>query len=218
MTSRAVIGLVIASCAWAAPVAAQPNPGVAITPFVGLTVPHRDLLLRPGQTAGTDQERQTLFGLIGARVTVGLPAKFQLEGDVGYGSSGLQVSTLSAPSGTDASVLMLSGRIGYRFKSVLEPFWFTAHLGVASVKRSFSERNNQPQSIADQTSVGAVAGGSFVFRMSARAALVVGIEEYIYNASFDVPASGSQPAGTTQSLTQNDLRVTIGVRVPLIGF
>lgn len=216
MIKRAALAAAVAVLS-SADIAGAQTRGVAITPFVGLGFPGRDLLLRPGGLAGRDQEKQSLMAVVGGRIAIGLPGKLQLEGDIGYGSSGLKVTSLSAPSGTDASVLTLSGRLGYRFKSPLDPFWLTVHAGVASVRRSFSERSGQPQTVADETSVGPVIGGSLAFRMTSRTAFIVGIEEFIYNASFDVAAAGNQPAGRSPSLTQNDLRITLGVRIPLLG-
>ena len=71
--------------------------------------------------------------------------------------------------------------------------------------------------VTDKTSVGAQLGAEFNFRASRRAAVVIGLDDFLYNASFAVAATGSQGAGITQSLTQNDFRVTLGFRVAVAG-
>ena len=197
--------------------AAAQKTGVAVTPFFGLTLPGKALLLRPGLNAATDAEKQALLGVIGGRITIGLTEKFEIEGEVGYGSSGLKVASLSAPSGTDASVLTLSGLLVYRTKPAIEPFSLALHGGLAAVHRAFSERSGTITAVTDKTNVGAQLGAEFNFRASRRAAVVIGLDDFLYNASFAVAATGSQPKGITQSLTQNDLRVTLGFRVAVAG-
>lgn len=196
---------------------AQGKSGVAVTPFLGLTVPGRDLLLRPGLAAGRDQEKQGLIGVFGGRLSIGLTEQLEVEADVAYGSSGLKLSTLSSPSGTDAAVLAMSGRLAFRLKPTIEPFWLTLNGGVAAISRTFSGRSGQPAGIHDATNVGAVIGTTLGFRLGSRSAFVVGIDDFIYNASFDVDAAGTAPAGKTQSLTQNDIRLSLGLRFAVAG-
>jgi len=201
----------------AIPAFAQAKPGVAISPFFGVTIPMQDLLLRPGLVAGVDQEKQSVLGVVGGRISVGLSPRIELEAELGYGTSGLKISTLSSPSGTDVKLLTMSGRIAYRVKPVIEPFWLTVQAGVGAVNRKFSENSGLPSAIGNKTNVGGVIGTTLGFRATDRLAVVIGVDAFVYNASFDVAATGSQPAGTTQSLTQTDLRLSLGVRVPLLG-
>lgn len=198
-------------------VAVGQRAGLAVTPYLGLTWPGKTLLLRPGLNAATDAEKQAVYGLIGGRVGIGLTPSLELQGDLGYGSSGLKIASLSAPSGTNASVLTLSAELAYRTKPPVEPLSVTLHGGVGAVRRSFSEKSGTPTAISNATNVGATLGIGFNFRSSRRTAVVLGIDDFIYNAAFKVAATGSQPAGTTQSLTQNDVRVSMGVRVALSG-
>ncbi len=217
MNGRVLLFLLAGALGLPAATAAQGKAGVAVTPYFGLALPGRDLLLRPGQTAGRDQEKQGVLGVFGGRVSVGLTGPLEVEGDVAWGSSGLKISTLSAPSGTDADIRTMTGRLAYRLKPTIDPFWLSISGGVASIKRTFSGRSGQPSGIKDATHVGAVIGTTLGFRLGSRAALVIGIDDFIYNASFDVAAAGSAPAGTTQSLTQNDIRITLGVRLAVVG-
>lgn len=194
----------------------QSTISIAVTPYLGLMSPGRDLLLRPGLDATRDPESQALLGVIGGRLTIGLTDNFAVEGDVGFGKSGLKVSSLSAPSGTDAKVTQISGRLVYRTKRTTEPSWFAFHAGVASVGRSFTENSGIASRIKDGSSVGGVLGATLGVRMTARTALAITAEDYLYNASFDVAGNGGA-IQRSQSLTQNDIKVTIGVRVPLVG-
>ena len=190
---------------------------VAVTPYFGLAIPGRDLLLRPGLNVERDPESQALYGVVGGRLTIGLTNKFAIEGDIGFGKSGLKVSSLSAPSGTDAKVTMISGRLVYRMKPTTEPSWFAFHAGVASVRHSFTENSGVVSNLKDGSGVGGVFGATLGFRMTERTAFTITAEDYLYNASFDVAGTTGGAIQRSQSLTQNDLRVTLGVRVPLVG-
>lgn len=198
-------------------VAVGQRAGVAVTPFLGLVWPGKQLMLRPGLNAATDAEKQAVFGVIGGRLGVGLTESLELQGDLGYGSSGLKIASLSAPSGTNASVLSMSAELAYRTKPPIEPLSVTLHGGVGAVHRSFSEKSGTPTALSSATNVGAIIGVGFNFRASRRTAVVLGVDDFVYNASFKVAATGSQAAGTTKSLTQNDVRVTMGLRVTLAG-
>ncbi len=189
---------------------------VAVTPFFGLANPMRDLLLRPGLDALRDPESQALYGTVGARVTVDVSKRFAVEADIGLGKSGLKVSSLSAPSGTNVKVSTLSGRLVYRLRPTNEAAWFAAHAGVASVRRTFSENSGVPSRISDGSNVGGVLGATLGFRLADRAALTITADDFLYNAGFDVLRSGGTKTRSL-SLTQNDLRVTLGVRFVLVG-
>ncbi|MGE3617334.1 MAG: hypothetical protein AB7L66_15795 [Gemmatimonadales bacterium] len=218
MARRMRVVVLVSLLAWPGIASAQAKAGFSITPFLGAADPGRDLLLRPGLQAGLDQEKQAIYGLVGARIGFGLTPLIELEADIASGKSGLKVSTLAAPSGTDASVLTMTGRVSFRLKQPIEPMWITVNGGVAALKRSFSQRTPGVQTaISDKTSAGAVFGSVVGFRMSRRASLTIGADVFLYNASFHVAATGTQPAGETQALTQRDIRVTMGVRIPLTG-
>ena len=47
--------------------------------------------------------------------------------------------------------------------------------------------------------------------------MIVGFDSFVYNAGFDVAANESQPAGKSPSLTQVDIRISLGIRVPIVG-
>jgi hypothetical protein len=216
MTRR--IGPILVAMSMMGPAAAAAQKtGVAITPFIGATLFNRDLLLRPGLDPATQAERQSLVAIIGARLNIGLSPKIELQGDLSYGSSGLKITSLSAPVGTDASVMAMAGQVVYRLKPSVEPFSLAIHGGVGAVKRSFSEKNGTPATIADKTSVGAMLGATLNFRATSRTAVTIGIDDFVYNASFVMAAAGNQPGGTTQSLTQNDLRISLGLRIAVAG-
>ena len=212
-----VVAVALASGPSALPAQRQSPVSIAVTPYFGLVSPGRDLLLRPGLNVERDPESQALLGVIGGRVTIGVTEKFAIEGDVGLGKSGLKVSSLSAPSGTDAKVTTISGRLVYRLKPTTEPSWIAFHAGVASVSRSFTENSGRPSNLKDGTGVGGVLGAAIGFRMARRTALTITAEDYLYNASFDVAATTGGATQRSQSLIQNDLRVTLGVRVALVG-
>ncbi|MEO8453165.1 MAG: hypothetical protein ABI647_25475, partial [Gemmatimonadota bacterium] len=65
--------------------------------------------------------------------------------------------------------------------------------------------------LQDKTDVGGVLGGSFGFRLGGRLSLAFILDDYIYKATFDVGPT------TTGSKLQNDVRVGMGLRIPLSG-
>ncbi len=215
---RIRIAIIAGWLGWGSALAAQQpsSISVAVTPFFGLTSPGRDLLLRPGLNVLRDPESQALFGVVGARLTVGVSGRFAVEADIGLGKSGLKVSSLSAPSGTEAKVSTLSGRLVYRIRPTSEPSWITLHAGIVSVHRSFSENSGVPSLIGDGTNVGGVFGATVGFRLANRAALTITADDFLYNASFDVLQAGGTKSRSL-SLTQNDIRVTIGIRIAVVG-
>ncbi len=213
-TMVAVAAIIVATTAEAQRSA---KTSIAVTPYFGLVSPGRELLLRPGLDPLRDPESQALLGVVGGRLTVALSEKLGVEADVGLGKSGLQVSRLSAPSGTNAKVTTMSGRLVYRTKPVTEPSSITLHAGVGSVSRRFTEKSGAPSLIENGSNLGAVLGASIGFRMTARTALMITAEDYLYNASFDVATPGGGAVRRSQSLTQNDIRVVVGVRFALVG-
>ncbi len=213
---RTMVGVALVAVATAAEAQRSSQTSIALTPYFGLVSPGRELLLRPGLDPLRDPESQALFGVAGGRLTVGLSEKLGVEADVGFGKSGLQVSKLSAPSGTNAKVTTISGRLVYRTKPTTEPSSVTLHAGLASVSRRFTEKSGGPSSVKNRSNLGAVLGATIGFRMTARTALMISAEDYVYNASFEVTGPGGA-LQRTQSLTQNDIRVTVGVRFALFG-
>ncbi len=213
---RTMVGVALLVLGTAAE-AQRPSPiSIAVTPYFGLVSPGRELLLRPGLDPLRDPESQALLGVVGGRLAVGLSEKLGVEADIGLGKSGLQVSKLSAPSGTNAKVTTISGRLVYRMKPTTEPSSITFHAGIASVSRRFTEKSGVPSLVKDRSNLGAVLGATIGFRMTSRSALTISAEDYVYNASFDVAGQGGA-LRRSQSLTQNDIRVTVGVRLALFG-
>lgn len=213
---RTMVGLALVTVATAAEAQRPAKTSIAVTPYFGLVSPGRDLLLRPGLDPLRDPESQALLGVVGGRLTVGLSEKLAVEADVGIGKSGIQVSKLSAPSGTNAKVTTISGRLVYRTKPTTEPSSITLHAGLASVSRRFTEKSGVPSLVKNGSNLGAVLGATIGFRMTARTALMITAEDYVYNASFDVAGTGGG-LQRSQSLTQNDIRVVVGVRFALFG-
>lgn len=192
--------------------------GLAVAPYLGVQVPRKTLLVRPTSTdPERDREKAGFSFTAGARVSVGLLPRLDLEGDVGVASGKLILSSVNIGSGTDVRTLLLSGRLAYWLALPSEPFGASVHLGVAATRHSFERALGGASDLQDKTHLGGVVGATAVFRVGSGLAVTFGAESSLYSASFEVVPLGGGPAGTTASRTQHDVRVLLGLRVPLVG-
>jgi len=198
--------------------AAQRATGISLTPYLGIHIPARTLLLRPGATPNLSEEKVSVTPTIGARLTFGLSPVVGLEGDLGYSSGNLVLSRVGTASGTDVKILTASGRLIVRLKPPTEPFYLTLTGGVGAVRHEFDDAQQGPGSDVDpRTSIGGVVGVHGGFRLGRVVGLSLGLESYLYSARFDVANLTGPGKTATDSRMQNDIRVLIGLRFPFLG-
>jgi hypothetical protein len=213
MASR--LGKVLAVAALlglAVPAAAQSGApavrtGVSITPYIGVVIPTADLMDYNNQV--TKLSTAITFG---GRLGIGLGARFGIEGDVGYSPASLEFSSTGVTANQDVKILTGSAKASLYLIPRTSPFWIGVSGGVAAVRHSFTSTSGSGTVPDAGTNVGGVVGASAGIRIGRLVALNVGVEDYLYSASYDV--NGTK----TSEKKQHDIRITGGIRVPFIGF
>jgi hypothetical protein len=182
--------------------------GLSLTPYVGVLVPTKDLLDYNSQV--TKLKAAITFG---GRLGIGFGSRVGIEGDLGYSPGALEVSSSGTDLNTDVKIWTGSGRLTVYLIPRTSPFWLGVSGGVGAVRHSFSQGGYSGTSpIAAKTDVGGVAGASAGIRVGRVLAVNVGVEDYLYKASFDVNGT------PTSERSQHDFRFTGGIRIPFIGF
>jgi hypothetical protein len=134
---------------------------------------------------------------------------------VGYSPGSVDFPTTGGGSVTfnqDVRILSGSGRATLYLIPRTSPFWIGVSGGVGAVRHTFKAGGTGSPTVQPGTNVGAVLGAAAGIRIGRLIALNVGVEDYLYNASFDV--NGTK----TAEKKQHDIRITGGIRVPFLGF
>ena len=201
----------------AAPLSAQvgaptTSKGVSLTPYIGVLVPTADLFSY-SSGAATQVTRISAAITFGGRLGIGLGPRFGIEGDVGYspGSVDYEEGT-GASFNQDVRILTGSGRATFYLIPRTSPFWIGLSGGVGAVRHTFKVGTAGSATVEPGTNVGGVLGASAGIRIGRLIAINIGVEDYLYNASFDV--NGVK----TAEQKQHDIRITGGIRVPFLGF
>jgi hypothetical protein len=205
-----LFGLVLGATAapgWAQSGAPATSKGISITPYIGVLIPTADLLDFNSQV--TKLSAGIVFG---GRLGIGLGSRFGIEGDVGYSPASFEYSSGTATLNQDVSILTGSGRATLYLIPRTSPVWLGVSGGVGAVRHTFKAGTSGAASIEAGTNVGGVIGASAGIRVGRVVALNIGVEDYLYNASFDVNGT------LTSEQKQHDIRVTIGIRFPFLGF
>jgi hypothetical protein len=207
-TALALAALLAGGSASAQVGAPAARTGFSLTPYIGVLLPTTDLLNYNSEV--TKLKAAITFG---GRLGIAIGSRIGIEGDIGYSPGSLEASGSGADVNTDVKIWTGSGRLTVYLIPRTSPLWLGVSGGVGAVRHSFSQGGYSGTSpIEAGTDVGGVAGVSAGIRVGRLLAVNVGVEDYLYNASFDV--SGTQTSGRSQ----HDLRFTGGLRIPFIGF
>jgi hypothetical protein len=207
----AVAMLLPASPAFAQVGSPAAKTGFAITPYLGVLIPTKDLL--DYSSSGNVPTKLGVAITFGARVGIGIGSHIGIEGDLGYSPGSLEFSSTGTAVNQDVKVWTGSGRLTLYLIPRTSPLWLGISGGVGGTRHSFSQNGySGPSDIKPGTNVGAVLGASAGIRLGRIIAFNFGAEDYLYNASFDV--NGTK----TAEKKQHDIRLTAGVRVPFLGF
>lgn len=210
-------GLVLVFLAASAPLAAQvgapaAKTGVSLTPYIGVLVPTADLFSYQDGTA-TQTTRISAAITFGGRLGIGLGNRFGIEGDVGYSPGSVDYEQGTGTSfNQDVRILTGSGRATFYLIPRTSPFWIGISGGVGAVRHTFKVGGSGAATVTPGTNVGGVLGASAGIRIGRLVAFNIGVEDYLYSASFDV--NGTK----TAEKKQHDIRITGGVRIPFLGF
>ena len=189
--------------AGANPLAAQ---RISFAPNIGVYVPTTELV----KAANGDQFKQEISLTLGGRLGIALGQRLGLEFTGAYAPSDLKVTpTGLASQSQDANIFTGSGRISFQLIPYTSPVAFVVTGGVGVINRSGDFYSN----VANKTDIGGTLGASARFRLGSLLHLQVSAEDYVYKPKAEIPGFGPND----QKMTQNDIHLSFGVGIPLLG-
>jgi len=189
--------------AGANPLAAQ---RISFAPSIGVYVPTTELV----KAANGDEFKQEISLTLGGRLGIALGERLGLEFTGAYAPSDLKVTpTGLAGQSQDANIFTGSGRISYQLVSYTSPVAFVVTGGVGVINRS----GEFYSSVANRTDIGGTVGASARFRLGSLLRLQLSAEDYIYKPKAEIPGFGPND----EKKTQNDIHLTVGIGIPLLG-
>lgn len=185
------------------PLAAQ---GISFAPNIGVYVPTTELV----KAANGDEFKQEISLTLGGRLGIALGHRLGLEFTGAYAPSDLKV-TASGVGGPaqDANIFTGSGRISYQLVPYTSPIAFVVTGGVGVINRSGEFYTN----VQNKTDIGGTLGASARFRVGSLLHLQVSAEDYVYKPKAEIPGFGPND----EKKTQNDIHLSFGVGIPLLG-
>jgi hypothetical protein len=189
--------------AGANPLAAQ---RISFAPNIGVYVPTTELV----KAANGDEFKQEISLTLGGRLGIALGQRLGLEFTGAYAPSDLKVTpTGLAGQSQDANIFTGSGRISFQVVPYTSPVAFVVTGGVGVVNRSGEFYSN----VQNKTDIGGTLGASARFRVGSLLHLQVSAEDYVYKPRAEIPGFGPND----QKKTQNDIHLSFGVGIPLLG-
>jgi hypothetical protein len=112
---------------------------------------------------------------------------------------------------TDVTTLSGVGKLVLFLIPSTSPVWLSVSGGGGAIKHSFKNGAGTLAGLTDGTNIGGVVGAGAGIRLGQFIALTGSVEDYLYDASFD--NSGTK----TSEKKQHDVRITGGIRIPILG-
>lgn len=190
--------------------AAAVNPltaqGISFAPNIGVYIPTSELV----KAANGDEFKQEMSITLGGRLGVALTQRLGLEFTGAYAPSDLKVSSAGLGSAAaSANVFTGSGRVSYQLVPYTSPVAFVVTGGVGVINRSGDFYAN----VQKKTDIGGTVGASARFRLGSLLRIQVSAEDYLYKPRAEIPGFGPGD----EKKTQNDVHLSIGVGIPLLG-
>lgn len=180
--------------------------GISFAPNIGVYIPTTELV----KAASGEEFKQEMSLTLGGRLGVALSQRLGLEFTGAYAPSDLKVSASGLGDQTqDANIFTGSGRISFQLVPYTSPVAFVVTGGVGVINRSGDFYANAQ----NKTDIGGTLGASARFRIGSLLRIQVSAEDYVYKPKAEIPGFG--PAD--EKKTQNDLHLSIGVGIPLLG-
>lgn len=187
----------------AQPAAAQ---RISITPNIGVYVPTAELV----KAASGEEFKQEMSLTLGGRLGISLGSRLGLEFTGAYAPSDLKVTASGfGDQSEDANIFTGSGRISYHVIPSTSPISFLVTGGVGVINRSGAFYAD----VEKKTDIGGTLGASAGFRLGSLLRLQVSAEDYIYKPKAEIPGFGPGD----EKMTQNDIHLSFGVGIPLLG-
>lgn len=188
--------------AGANPLAAQ---RISFAPNIGVYIPTTELV----KAANGDEFKQEISLTLGGRLGIALGERLGLEFTGAYAPSDLKVTAagVGGPA-QDANIFTGSGRVSYQLVPYTSPVAFVVTGGVGVINRSGEFYSG----IQNKTDIGGTVGASARFRLGSLLRLQVSAEDYLYKPRAEIPGFVS-----ADKKTQNDIHLSIGIGIPLLG-
>jgi hypothetical protein len=189
--------------AGANPLAAQ---RISFAPNIGVYVPTTELV----KAASGEEFKQEISLTLGGRLGIALGERLGLEFTGAYAPSDLKVTATGVGDQTaDANIFTGSGRISYQLVPYTSAVAFVVTGGVGVINRSGEFYSG----VEKKTDIGGTLGASARFRLGSLLRLQLSAEDYIYKPKAEIPGFGPND----ETKTQNDIHLSIGVGIPLLG-
>jgi hypothetical protein len=180
--------------------------GLSFTPNIGVYIPTTELR----KAASGEEFKQEISLTLGGRLGVALSQRLGLEFTGAYAPSDLKVTASGlGDQSQDANIFTGSGRISYQLVPYTSPIAFVVTGGVGVINRS----GEFYQNVEKKTDIGGTLGASARFRLGSLLRLQLSAEDYIYKPKAEIPGFGPND----ETKTQNDIHLSIGVGIPLLG-
>ena len=194
-------GVVLAASAH--PVMAQ---RVSLTPNIGVYIPTTELV----KAASGEEFKQEMSFTLGGRLGIMMGNRLGLEFTGAYAPSDLKVTASGfGDQSEDANIFTGSGRVSFHIIPASSPVSFLVSGGVGVINRSGAFYANAE----NKTDIGGTVGASAGFRLGSLLRLQVSAEDYVYKPQAEIP--GFSPSDERK--TQNDIHLSFGVGIPLLG-
>jgi outer membrane protein with beta-barrel domain len=179
---------------------------VSLTPNLGVYIPTTELV----KAANGEQFKQEMSITLGGRLGIMLGSRLGLEFTGAYAPSDLKVTASGfGDQSEDANIFTGSGRISYHVIPSTSPISFLVTGGVGVINRSGAFYQN----VEKKTDIGGTVGATAGFRLGSLLRLQVSAEDYLYKPKAEIPGFGP----SDEKKTQNDIHLSFGVGIPLLG-
>ena len=179
---------------------------ISIAPNIGVYIPTTELV----KAASGEEFKQEMSITLGGRLGIMLSNRLGLEFTGAYAPSDLKVTASGfSDQNEDANIFTGSGRISYHVIPTTSPISFLVTGGVGVINRSgsfYADAENK-------TDIGGTLGASAGFRLGSLLRIQVSAEDYVYKPKAEIPGFGP----TDEKKTQNDIHLSFGVGIPLLG-
>ena len=201
--ARVVLAGGVLLAAQARPLLAQK---ISLTPNIGVYVPTTELV----KAASGEEFKQEMSITVGGRLGIMLGNRLGFEFTGAYAPSDLKVTASGlGDQSEDANIFTGSGRVSFHIIPSTSPISFLVTGGVGVINRSGAFYAD----VEKKTDIGGTLGATAGFRLGSLIRLQVSAEDYIYKPKAEIPGFG--PAD--EKKTQNDIHLSFGVGIPLLG-
>jgi outer membrane protein with beta-barrel domain len=179
---------------------------ISIAPNIGVYVPTTELV----KAASGQDFKQEISITLGGRMGIQLGSRLGLEFTGNYAPGNLKITQSGfSDESQDANIFTGSGRISYQLLPPSSPIGFQLTGGVGVINRS----GDFYADVEKKTDIGGTLGASARFQLGRFLRLQVSAEDYVYKSKAEIP--GFSP--TDEKKTQNDIHLSFGVGIPLLG-